>query len=368
MKSEPLHIVEPILNDETGHCMSLVRSLVEAARQLGQSQVVVWGGKDLVAPPDVSAGVTYVPHFVRRYRKLQAPFLYARLLRQPGRLLISTASSVDLISLDLVARMCRLGAMAPGKVSLFVHWLNIKPGKARRFTQIAQRQPGWQILAPTQSVVDFFSSCGFHAQLVPYPLDLHDTGRQDNVAQVHFRHLLVPGSARMDKGFGHVVQLVEYLKSTGHTWPMTIQTSLEHGHDKDVALQEALARLKTVHPSHVQLVDASMDRAAYQALFQGAVVIQPYSRESFQDRVSGVTLDALNAGAPLVVTGGTWMARMVSGHGCGEVVDTFTPAEWGHAIARLVNRYEDMSAQARMAGESIRSEHSAQGLLRAVLA
>jgi len=50
------------------------------------------------------------------------------------------------------------------------------------------------------------------------------------------------------------------------------------------------------------------------------------------------------------------------------MVDTFTPVAWAQAIERLVNHFPVVSAQARVAGEIVRSEHSAQGLMRTVLA
>ena len=44
-------------------------------------------------------------------------------------------------------------------------------------------------------------------------------------------------------------------------------------------------------------------------MFDGAIVLQPYCREDFEDQISGVTLDAFSAGAPVIATAGTWMAR-----------------------------------------------------------
>ena len=65
---------------------------------------------------------------------------------------------------------------------------------------------------------------------------------------------------------------------------------------------------------------------AYSAMFRGAICLQPYSRQDFADRVSGVTLDAFVAGAPVVALSGTWIARMVQRFKAGEVIEE--PTAW----------------------------------------
>ncbi|HQT98732.1 MAG TPA: hypothetical protein PK416_12800, partial [Thermodesulfobacteriota bacterium] len=60
-------------------------------------------------------------------------------------------------------------------------------------------------------------------------------------------------------------------------------------------------------------------------MFDGAIVLQPYAREDFEDRVSGVTLDAFSAGAPVIATSGTWMARAADRFGAGAAVPDLSP-------------------------------------------
>ncbi|WP_152606546.1 glycosyltransferase [Aquabacterium sp. NJ1] len=306
-------------------------------------------------------------HFVRRWRRLQALGLYRRLLREPGRILVSTAGSADLVSLDWAARSCGIGRIPAHKVCLFVHWLNIKPGKARLYSTIARRQPELRILAPTASVADFFSACGFKTQVVPYPLDSADHDARHEACASEFRHLLVPGSARMDKGFGHIVDLVEEMAKRRLSWPIIVQTSLEHGHDKDLELTEALAKLQSCNYKGLQLNDKAMDRETYRAQFQGAIVIQPYRAASFQDRVSGVTLDALQAGSPVVVTDGTWMARLAGKYKAGIATSDLSPSGLLQAIQTIMDDHAGFAQRACAAAADVRAEHSARALIEAVL-
>jgi len=58
--------------------------------------------------------------------------------------------------------------------------------------------------------------------------------------------------------------------------------------------------------------------ADYSALFRGRSGLQLYSRSDFADRISGVTLDALSHGSPIVTLPRDWMA----------LVDEFGAGRW----------------------------------------
>jgi hypothetical protein len=360
-----LHIVEPTLSNEAGHCMSLVRAMTGAAQQAGCSDTTVWAGRSMALQP-WTAPAKLQAHFERGWRRLQALALYRKLLQAPGRVLVATAGSADLISLDWAARS--LGQrIASKKVSVFVHWLKIKSGKAKLFEAIARRHPGLQVLAPTEGVVQFFKQCGFHAQLVAYPLDASCSTQPERTEAARFKHLLVPGAARMDKGFGHIVELVEAMQQRHLDWPIVVQTSLEHKHDKDPDLMAALQRLRASRYKGLQMRDEALNRSSYRALFDGAIVIQPYRAADFLDRVSGVTLDALNAGAPVVVTDGTWMSRLVQRHQAGVAAADLSPDGLIHAIEIVLADHVGFAARAQVAAAQVQSEHSARALMDAVL-
>jgi glycosyltransferase involved in cell wall biosynthesis len=363
---QPLHIIEPTLSSHAGHCMSLVKALAEAAAQAGCIDVTVWSARQL-AVQDWTAPARIEAHFVRRWRRLQGLVLYRGLLQKQGRILVATAGSTDLVSLDWAARS--LGLTIPDKkVSAFVHWLNIKPGKAGLFKAIAKRHPGIQVLAPTARVVEFFRNCGFQTKLVPYPLDTVGDEQAPDHAGQGFRHLLVPGAARIDKGFDRIVDLVEAMNAQQLRWPIIVQTSIEHGHHRDPDLSSALARLRSCQYSQLTMQHETLDRASYRSLFDGAIVIQPYRPADFQDRVSGVTLDALQAGAPVVVTDGTWMSRLVQRHHAGVVASDLTAQGLIAAIQTVLTDHAGFALRAQVAAVQVQAEHSARNLMAAVLA
>ena len=361
MARTALHIVEPTLNGPAGHCHALVQALAEAARDSGQTtDTTIWAGRRFgnawPGPGQLR------PHFHRRLRRLEAYVLYRRLLAEPGRILVSTATSADFLLADWAAS----GPLPPHKLYLFVHWVYDKPVKQARLARLAQRQPQLEILAPTQAVATYFRSCGFRTTQVAYPLT-PGLGAHTG-ASAPFKHLLVPGGARTDKGIAHIADLVDALQRRGADWPITVQVSHEDRHRGDPALAAALDRLRASTYPGLQLREDTPNAAAYRALFDGAVVLQPYLAEDFANRVSGVTLDALAAGAPVVATAGTWMAALVQRFGAGAATADLSAAGLIAAIGPVLAQHADYQARAQAASRQVQAEYSARGLIDAVLA
>ena len=121
---------------------------------------------------------------------------------------------------------------------------------------------------------------------MPYPVE----ATAEVPAEVEpFRHLLVAGGARMDKGLDRIVALVDEMQARGLAFPITIQTSAEAQHARDAEVAALLDRLRHSNYSALVLRSEALAPDAYRALFRGAIVIQPYRAADFADRVSGVT-------------------------------------------------------------------------------
>lgn len=355
----PLHVVEPTLEDATGHCFSFLDSL---CRSTGAHPVTVWGGQ--AAGVTLPANVRLKRYFRRRIRRLQAWWLYRKLLREPGRIFVSTAGRSDLLLLDLASR----GAIAPGKVYLYVHWFRSSPAKERQLARLAARQPGIAIFAPTETVCAPFRAAGFrHAKVVPYPIT-PAAGAPSLAAAPAFRHVLFAGAARADKGFAEVVSFVELLAKTQSDIPVCLQTSAQHYDKVDAATAASLERLEGIGYAHLVRHPESLAAAEYQALFRGAICLQLYSRSDFADRISGVTLDALSNGCPIVALSGTWMARVVQEFGAGLVLEDPAPEALRDAVARLIAGYAHYHRRAWEAGRELQMRNNAGTLFRALTA
>jgi glycosyltransferase involved in cell wall biosynthesis len=357
----PVHLVEPTLESEAGHCHSFVRSLC-AARREEDGAFTVYAGSRARLPNLEGPGVRVVPYFRRRVRRPQAFFLYRKLLREPGRILVSTAGRVDMALLSLAAG----GKIAPAKVFLYLHWVNLTPSKRDCFRKMGARQPNLVLMGPTETVAGVFRGCGFRdVRVVPYPITpvpaepLHALGA--------FRHVLFAGAARQDKGFPKIVDLVCRMAKDGTGIPMTIQASPTHYGKYDEGVRSELDRLRKAAYPGLRRIPDTLDQEAYREMFEGAIVLQPYAREDFTDRISGVTLDAFSAGAPIIATSGTWMARVADRFGAGLGLDDPTPEALLGAVDAIRGSYARFRANALEAGRTLQSEHGARNLLEAVL-
>ena len=350
-----LHIIEPTFNSYAGHCHSLVQALVQGAPV---ENVKIWAGKG--SEKYWQGRGQLVPYFVKALRRFQAFFLYKRLLCEPGKILLSTAGTSDLITLDWVAK----DLIPESKVYLYIHWLGSKETKAAKLAAIAKRQPNLEILCTTASGTDFFKELGFRALTVPYP---RSSMLMSNYVAQPFNHLLVAGAARRDKGFNRIVDLVEsFSKNSKITWPIFVHASATHQNKHAPEIVDEINRLSHAGYKYLNLLQDTLSPTAYQALFPGAISLQPYSESDFQDRVSGVTLDALLAGCPVVVTANTWLARTVSLYGAGVETNDLSPAGLQIAIEKILSDYSGYAQRAANAGQLLHAQHSVSVMMAAI--
>ncbi|GFE62572.1 hypothetical protein [Geobacter sp. AOG2] len=351
--ADRLHIIEPTLTGEAGHCFSFVSSLINAA---GDAPLTVWCGRS--AEVTFPATVRVNRFFLRKIRRLQALWLYRKLLKGHERIFVPTAGRTDLVLLDLAAS----GQIAPGRVYVYIHWFRPSPGKRAQLEKLARRQPEIVILAPTASVCEELRSVGFNrTRLAPYPITPCEAAACATAAQ-GFSHLLFAGAARQDKGFPAVVDLVELLHARGDSLPVTLQTSAEHYDKYDDATRQAIGRLEGCGYPHVRRVAETLTQADYQGLFAGAICLQLYSQQDFRDRISGVTLDALTGGSPVITLTDTWMARIVTRYDAGLAIDTTEPERVYQAVTQVMADYDRYRDNALKAGRELQMHNSAEHL------
>ena len=359
MATETIHIIEPTLERESGH-YGFVASLCHADTS---NRICLWVSKRADLSVLKKLRVEFKRFFYRRLRRIQAYFLYKKLLGLPGRLFVATAGRIDLILLNWAARQ----QIPPSKVYLYFHWVRPTPSKLENFRKIARAQPNIVILGPTSSVIGVFRECGFeNTRVVPVPIN-PDVGLKPTQQQP-FKHLFYPGSARHDKGFSKIVDLVEYLAARGIQIPFSVQISPDHYDKYDHASRADIVRLgKIAYPS-LRTYPDTMPSAEYREKFLGAICLQPYSVDDFADRMSSVTLDALSAGCPVITTAGTWMGRIVEKFDAGITLTKLTTEELFFAINSVINNYDRYQLNAQNARKALHEEHNAAHLLNMLTA
>jgi len=347
----PVHIVEPTLEGLSGHGLNVVKSLCEAGRGL---HFELWVGHRADLPGLAGLAGEVHPYFRRQIRKPQAFLLYRRLLRRPGRIVITTATTLDLYALAWGAR----GAIAPGKVFLYFHQARrLNQKKLQRFSRLAARQPHLAVMATTPAIEQIFRDAGFtDTTTLRVPPGIDAAAFPPEAAP--FRHLLFAGAARADKGVGAIVDLVEHLARANVRVPVTIQSSADHYGKYDSQTTADLKRLQRVTYSSLTVLREALPAHEYAAAFAGAISLQPYKREEYANKMSAVVLDALSAGCPVVTTSGTWMAEVVKRFDAGVAVDDTTPDSLWEACRTIMAEYARYQGKARHAGVVLRQENS----------
>lgn len=355
---DTIHIIEPTLMTETGHCYSFISSLCKISEErslclwINRNADVTFTGKN----------VQVKRYFYSKIRRFQCYGLYKRLLAAQGKLFISTAGITDLILLSWASR----GKISRKKVYLYFHWLNTSDKKLAYLRKFARKQPNLMILGPTLSVINTFQEAGFeNARIVPYPIS--DQTQHNKVEHSDFTGLLYAGAARQDKGISDVVDLVEYMSKLGLQIPFRLQNSPDHRGKYDVITKAEIQRLEKIPYPYLWLFPETLKPDEYLNLFIGAICIQLYSAEVFSDRISGVTLDALSAGSPIVTTAGTWIARMVQRFDAGIIIDSPEPEKTLAAIQQIIADYVRYNKNAYNAGMILQRENSAEFLFNTLV-
>ena len=336
-----LEIVEPTLVSQAGHCAALFASLRNAAPTLPYR---LWVDRRAELPQFEQQGVPLERFFSRRWRKLQAVWLYRKLLRSGAPVLVPTATWFDLRALDLAAR----GTIARQRAFLYFHKWRASTRRAQALGRLARRQPDLTLFGTSEAIVQALRASGFARVEQIVPVLGADLAPQPAAP---FRALLSAGAARADKGFTHIVDLVEHMAATGSVLPIVVQASGDHYGRYDERTRADLARLHGCRYPHLTLRADTLDAAQYQELFAGAVCLQPYGRNDYADKMSAVTFDALRNGAPIVTVAGTTMAAIVEHSGAGIIVDQPTPQALLQACSAVVQQYPQFCERARRAGQ-----------------
>ena len=108
----------------------------------------------------------------------------------------------------------------------------------------------------------------------------------------------------------------------------------------------ALAGLSAARPQ-IRLLQGDLAEADYAAALQASdIVVLPYRSKFYPCRATGIFMDAMNLGKPLVLPTGTWMGRKASAWDVGTVFDSFSSASVAAAIRAVLDDLPAYQARA----------------------
>ena len=347
------NIIEPMLVTEGGHYFTFVQAICSFA---GDNNLAVWTNINSTFSSD-NPSVKVYKIFKRRIRRIQLFRLLKKLLATEEKIFIPTAGTTE----AYLAGLASNGPIAENKVYLYFHYVKQRRKKIWIYKKVTKKHPNIVAIAPTQAVIEFLKDCGFKNILkIPYPV-FKKSDYSDRSSK-KFSQLLFAGSVRLDKGFGEVVNLIEYLKSKNENIKFSMQLSRDEELYAD-DLKPSIRKLLSLDYSGLDTRPYGSSFKDYISLYKNSICLQLYNQADFKDRISGITLDALLSGCPVITLPDTWIADVIKRFDAGEVVNSKEPEQVYLAVKKIIDNYSKYSHRAYDAGNVISEENSAKKLL-----
>ena len=194
--------------------------------------------------------------------------------------------------------------------------------------------------------------------LFPHPVpsfEADSTGHDDNQEIV----ITAPGFARHEKGTDLLQGAIESLLMNKNLpavrfilqWPDAFQMP-------DGSRLGPLRQL--LQDDRVEFQNDSLDAAGYQALINRSdLIILPYRRNSYHNRLSRVAIEAAVCGKPLIYTTGTWTEEVVQQGGIGIPIESESVDAVEKAILQAIDSIDDLSQRAKSGSANVAGFNSA---------
>ncbi|RJG40884.1 CmcI family methyltransferase [Mesorhizobium sp. DCY119] len=212
---------------------------------------------------------------------------------------------------------------------------------------------------------DYFDAFGVHLPVAPHPsTTFSDTEANELVGSEIGRvsdkpTILFPGGMRPEKGFQLSVDSALLLNRKGFN--CTVR-GLVVG-NTDGAMRAELDRLSS---SSVRVSGAPMDDDEFKEFLREAdVIVCPYLPPDFARRTSGIVIDSLLLGKPVVVVKGTWLATIVEEYAIGVACDANADAI-ARGVENVLSHYDEFAAGAAKARTFYISDHSWDKLVASI--
>lgn len=127
--------------------------------------------------------------------------------------------------------------------------------------------------------------------------------------------LIYVGDARGEKGYHWIPRLVndlwdDYVATGRISFHLQSNFNIPQGEPEAVIAKEQLLQLAARKPGAIELIDRPMTSEQYKAfLLSGDINLLMYEATNYYARSSGILVESLSAGVPVLVPEGSWLAR-----------------------------------------------------------
>ncbi len=226
--------------------------------------------------------------------------------------------------------------------------------------------------APLSEHYQRLTGLPFHVLPMPYQVPLPDPAAP--LPSTGPLRLLAPGEMRAEKGSDVLVAALADLHEplAAGRLGLTFQTYLNPVHRDPVAIrarEQLLALASRYPPGAITLIDEPLASDAYHDLLARCdAAVMPYRRQSYAIRSSGVLMESLALGKPIVTTAGTWLELQMQAHGVGFGSPDGDAPALAAAIRRLLEDFPRLARDAVVRREAWRNFHNPENYLEMVCA
>ena len=196
---------------------------------------------------------------------------------------------------------------------------------------------------------------------IPFPNSKPDAVSLERWSAGSKTKLVYLGGPRVEKGF-HLIAPAAHLlqKRFPGTLLWRLQAPASDGLEEPEVI-EARRRFSSMRDGSIDLVDRNLNSAEFQSLLLSAdIVILPYLPEFYRARSSGILVQVLAAGKPVIVPSGTWLSSQTNGVGAVEFTE---PADFADAVLRAVQQLPKLVQEAQGRAAAYTAYHDANVLL-----
>jgi glycosyltransferase involved in cell wall biosynthesis len=197
-------------------------------------------------------------------------------------------------------------------------------------------------------VDEFHRLTNLSIHVVPIPhIDLIQSASNLSRSPSSFVRMVSLGSARVAKGFDILAKAIQLLHSRGELDNIKLDLHCYHSVGDEV-ISSAVGLLKDLNHPNINLIDRVVNETEYyQMLADADVVLIPYVQSIYLSNTSGIFVEAVAAGKPVVVTEGTWMSAQLKTFGAGITCRDLDPENLARAICEGRDKHLELEKKAQ---------------------
>jgi glycosyltransferase involved in cell wall biosynthesis len=190
---------------------------------------------------------------------------------------------------------------------------------------------------------------------VPTPSEEAKSGRS---AQSQLVTLAALGPPRLEKGSDLILEAIAWIRANRPELPVRF---IFQWTDKLMrpSGEEVLPAPELLTDSQVELIRSDLSSNAYlEKLMEADALLVTYRRNQYHARLSGVAIEAFQAGIPCICISNTWIAEAMDTLGAGIALEREDVGALVEAIITLVQNSSEYAEKARLRASIAREVHS----------